>query len=66
MTVMNESTGISIVLPAAHCDLNLSVSQKGYLNSVGFLGKLLSSFFWFEISIFFPQEFHCPQYCGVT
>jgi hypothetical protein len=38
MSVMSESTGMSVILPAAHCDLELTDIQKGYLNSVGFLG----------------------------
>lgn len=39
MAVLNETMGISIVIPAAQCDLNLSATDKGILTGVSFAGK---------------------------
>lgn len=35
-----ESTTMSYVIPAAHCDLNLSLQDKGMLNAITYLGKI--------------------------
>lgn len=35
-----ETMGISFVIPAAVCDLNLSETDKGLLSGMTFLGKL--------------------------
>lgn len=34
-----ESTTLSYVLPAAQCDLNLSLQDKGTLNAISYIGK---------------------------
>ncbi|XP_053674342.1 synaptic vesicle glycoprotein 2A [Anopheles nili] len=46
MAVLNETMGISIVIPAAQCDLNLSPTDKGILTGVSFAGIIVSSHFW--------------------
>lgn len=46
MGVMNESLNIGFIMPAAECDLNLSLSDKGILNGMAFLGIIVSSHFW--------------------
>ncbi|XP_041788499.1 putative transporter svop-1 [Anopheles merus] len=46
MAVLNETMGISIVIPAAQCDLNLSATDKGILTGVSFAGIIVSSHFW--------------------
>ncbi|KAL1490782.1 hypothetical protein ABEB36_013420 [Hypothenemus hampei] len=38
--VQFESTLISYIIPAAACDLNLSITQKGLLNSMPFFGMI--------------------------
>ncbi|XP_030745780.1 putative transporter svop-1 [Sitophilus oryzae] len=44
---INCETGIiSFIIPAAACDLELTSSQKGLLNSMSFVGMVLSGFFW--------------------
>lgn len=45
-TVLNETMGISFIVPAAECDLNLDSKDKGILNSMVFVGIMISSFFW--------------------
>ncbi|RZB39871.1 Sugar tr and/or MFS 1 domain containing protein [Asbolus verrucosus] len=45
-TSMFETTTMSYVFPAAHCDLNLSLNDKGSLNAVTFLGMVTSGFVW--------------------
>ncbi|XP_050069521.1 synaptic vesicle glycoprotein 2A [Anopheles maculipalpis] len=46
MAVLNETMGISIVIPAAQCDLQLSATDKGLLTGVSFAGIIVSSHFW--------------------
>ncbi|CAG9765148.1 unnamed protein product [Ceutorhynchus assimilis] len=46
LLVQIESSLISYIIPAATCDLNLNVSQKGLLNSMAFLGMLSTGFLW--------------------
>jgi hypothetical protein len=38
IAVLNETMGVSFLLPAAQCDLNLSTRDKGLLSSMTFLG----------------------------
>jgi MFS transporter, VNT family, synaptic vesicle glycoprotein 2 len=45
-TVLNETMGISFILPAAECDLNLDSKSKGILSSMTFIGIMISSLFW--------------------
>ncbi|GLV32006.1 uncharacterized protein CBL_07765 [Carabus blaptoides fortunei] len=40
------TTSMSYVLPAAQCDLELSLVDKGMLNACTYLGMISSSFFW--------------------
>ncbi|XP_058458628.1 synaptic vesicle glycoprotein 2B-like isoform X1 [Malaya genurostris] len=46
LAVLNETMGISILIPAAHCDLNLSATDKGMLTGVSFAGIILTSHLW--------------------
>ncbi|XP_053668596.1 synaptic vesicle glycoprotein 2A [Anopheles marshallii] len=46
MAVLNETMGISIIIPAAQCDLHLSATDKGLLTGVSFAGIIVSSHFW--------------------
>ncbi|XP_044761851.1 synaptic vesicle glycoprotein 2B-like isoform X2 [Coccinella septempunctata] len=41
-----ETTTMSYVFPAAQCDLNLSLSDKGLLNAITYLGMMSSAFIW--------------------
>lgn len=41
-----SSSAMSYVLPAAECDLGLSMFDKGLLNSMTFAGMICTSFFW--------------------
>lgn len=46
MCVIIESMNMSFIIPAAQCDLNLSLEQKGLLVSITFLGIISTSHFW--------------------
>lgn len=46
MAVIVETMSAMFITPAAQCDLNLSLSDKGLLYAVSFLGVVLSSHFW--------------------
>ncbi|XP_066254429.1 synaptic vesicle glycoprotein 2A-like [Euwallacea similis] len=46
MCVIVESMNMSFIIPAAQCDLNLSLSSKGLLVSITFLGIITTSYFW--------------------
>lgn len=39
--VLNETMGISFLIPAAECDLDLTLSAKGLLSSMTFFGETL-------------------------
>lgn len=41
-----ENINISFILPFAKCDLELTTAQQGLLNSVAFIGIVISSQFW--------------------
>ncbi|XP_044761382.1 synaptic vesicle glycoprotein 2B-like [Coccinella septempunctata] len=41
-----ETTTMSYVFPAAQCDLNLSLEDKGLLNAVTYAGTISSAFVW--------------------
>lgn len=45
-SVMVEALNMAFVLPAAKCELNLSISEQGFINAVGFMGVILTSHFW--------------------
>lgn len=44
--VVIENQSMSYVMPAAKCDLDISVGEQGFINSVGFVGVLVASHFW--------------------
>ncbi|KAF7285184.1 hypothetical protein GWI33_011722 [Rhynchophorus ferrugineus] len=46
LTMQFETGVISFIIPMAACDLNLTSSQKGLLNSMAFLGMTTSGCFW--------------------
>lgn len=46
MCVIIETMCMSFIIPAAQCDLNLTLTQKGILVSIGFLGVITTSHFW--------------------
>lgn len=46
MTILVEAQCMSIVLPAAKCDLGITIYEQGLLNSVSFLGLILAAHFW--------------------
>ena len=43
---MIENQNMSYVVPAAKCELNISNTQQGFLNSVSFFGVVLGAHFW--------------------
>ena len=45
MTVLNETMGVSFIIPAAQCDLHMSTSDKGLLSSMTFFGKLINNMY---------------------
>ncbi|XP_015840824.1 synaptic vesicle glycoprotein 2B-like isoform X1 [Tribolium castaneum] len=45
-TSMFETTTMSYVFPAAHCDLDLSLTDRGSLNAITFVGMVSSGFVW--------------------
>ncbi|GLV42099.1 uncharacterized protein CBL_04942 [Carabus blaptoides fortunei] len=46
MSVIMETVSMSYILPAAQCDLDLTLADKSILSSVGFLGVVISSLLW--------------------
>lgn len=46
MSVIMETMGMMFVIPAAECDLELTLTMKGYLSSASFLGVVLGSHIW--------------------
>ncbi|XP_050515583.1 synaptic vesicle glycoprotein 2B isoform X2 [Diabrotica virgifera virgifera] len=54
---MFEAGSVSYILAAAQCDLNLSLQQKGYLNSIIFAGMISGCFFWgFLLDVYGRQK----------
>ncbi|KAI4457435.1 synaptic vesicle glycoprotein 2 [Holotrichia oblita] len=43
---MMDTTAMSYVVPAAHCDLNLTLEQRGMLNAITFLGMISGALIW--------------------
>lgn len=41
-----ENMNVSLIMPYAKCDLKFSITEQGLLNSIGFLGILVTSHFW--------------------
>ncbi|XP_017783594.1 PREDICTED: synaptic vesicle glycoprotein 2C-like [Nicrophorus vespilloides] len=48
--VTSECYSIGYILPAAQCDLNLSVDDKSLLTSIGFIGVMTTQFIWGFVS----------------
>lgn len=46
MGVVVENVNIGFVLPYVRCDMKISTTEQGFLNSVGYIGIVLSSHFW--------------------
>jgi VNT family MFS transporter (synaptic vesicle glycoprotein 2) len=46
MCVIIETMCMMFIIPAAQCDLDLSLSEKGLLSSVSFIGVVVSSYMW--------------------
>ncbi|XP_030763786.1 synaptic vesicle glycoprotein 2B-like [Sitophilus oryzae] len=46
MCVIIETMSMAFIIPAAQCDLNLNLSEKGILASISFLGVMTTSQFW--------------------
>lgn len=46
MSVLIEGMNMSVVLPAAKCDLNITSGQQGFINAIGYLGIVTASHFW--------------------
>lgn len=46
MSVLIEAQQMGIVLPAARCDLDITIGEQGFINSVAYIGIILSSHFW--------------------
>ncbi|XP_033741474.1 synaptic vesicle glycoprotein 2C-like isoform X1 [Pecten maximus] len=51
-----EVLSISFVLPAAQCDLNLSSNDKGWLNSIIFVGMMLGGYGWGSLADHFGRR----------
>ncbi|KAL7045017.1 hypothetical protein ACKWTF_002133 [Chironomus riparius] len=46
LNVMNETMGISFIIPVAQCDMNLSESDKGLLSGIIFVAIIIPSYGW--------------------
>lgn len=46
MSVITETMGMMFIIPAAQCDLQLSLTEKGVLSAISFLGVVSSSHLW--------------------
>ncbi|XP_070496597.1 synaptic vesicle glycoprotein 2B-like [Chironomus tepperi] len=46
LNVMNETMGISFIIPVAQCDMNLSQSDKGLLSGIIFVAMIIPSYGW--------------------
>lgn len=46
MGVVVENVNIGFVLPYVRCEMEISLFQQGLLNSVGYIGIVLSSHLW--------------------
>lgn len=44
--VVIENQAMPYVMPSAKYDLNVTLAEQGFINSVGFLGVLVASHFW--------------------
>lgn len=46
IAMIMEAQGMAIVLPAAKCDLDMTIGQQGFISSAGYIGIVCSSHFW--------------------
>lgn len=46
MGVVVENVNIGFVLPYVRCEMDISTAEQGFLNSVGYMGIVLSSHLW--------------------
>lgn len=44
--VIMEGLNMAIVLPAAKCDIEITTTEQGLINAIGFIGVVLTSHFW--------------------
>ncbi|KYN15464.1 Synaptic vesicle glycoprotein 2B [Trachymyrmex cornetzi] len=51
-----SSSAISYVLPSAECDLQLTMFDKGLLNSMAFAGMIITAFFWGCVTDIFGRK----------
>lgn len=69
MTVLNETMGVSFIIPAAQCDLHMSTSDKGLLSSMTFFGKLINDLYSLDVNqtdllletVFQMQKINCES-----
>lgn len=50
MAIICETMGVSVILPAAKCDLDLTAANQGLLGGATFLGIMASSYGWGYLS----------------
>jgi MFS transporter, VNT family, synaptic vesicle glycoprotein 2 len=46
LSALNDTLGLSFILPASQCDFQLTIQDKGIISSATFLGVTLSCYFW--------------------
>ena len=46
MSVFVEGLNMAYVLPAAKCDLKMTVAEQGLVNAANYIGVAISSIFW--------------------
>lgn len=46
MAVVVENVNIGFVLPYVRCEMSITVIEQGFLNSVGYIGIVISSHLW--------------------
>ncbi|XP_011067729.1 PREDICTED: synaptic vesicle glycoprotein 2B-like isoform X1 [Acromyrmex echinatior] len=51
-----SSSAMSYVLPSAECDLQLTMFDKGLLNSMAFAGMIVTAFFWGCVTDIFGRK----------
>lgn len=44
--VIVEGLNMAFVLPAAKCDIEMTTTEQGLINAIGFIGVVLTSHFW--------------------
>jgi len=46
MSVINETLGISFIIPASKKELSFTIYEQGFLNATGFIGVVIGAHFW--------------------